>query len=1025
MVTRWRVALGGAIASALVAAAVMPGSASAIGISAMSTTPSGTQAGSHPNFNLSLSFTGNSTPKALRIDLPPGFVGNPNAAARCPQATFASGGCGPDTVVGSTVVHTIAGIGDATGGGGGGNGGGGGGGGGLPPLPDIPLPDLCSVLPLPILCPSSRMSALKTADPDARPVRFKLGKRRLVGLPIDAQGTVYNLAPNPGEAARLGIAVRPLGGIAGEIRLQSTIEVRDGGDFGLTSSLDGLPAEFNGLATQITGMELTLHGHTAGGGAFVTLPTSCAPATTTVRVTPYSGSAATAQASFTPTGCGAVPFTPTLQVAPSTTRVESNAAYAIRLFVPGDEEPIRQAHVSETTVSLPLGAGLNPGTADGLEVCTEAQFARGQRSAPTCPAASAVGTVSFTSPLVGTLTGTVYEGAPTPGQMLRLFVDVPGPGLRIKLVGDVNPDPRTGQVHSTFRNLPPLPFTAFELTFRGGDKSILTTPDRCGPAYSVASLVPNTGGAAATPQSMFMVDLDGAGTPCPDLPFTPGIAVDVKPSTAGAFTAATTTVTRPERTQRLSEMKVSFPAGLVGGLGGGIGLCELEKAHTGACPANSRVGTAQLVAGPGPKPLRIAGQVFLTAPFDGALAGLAIVVPGKVGPFDLGTTVSMAKIVVRPGDQGLDVTASGLPQVVGGIPLGLREIRLNLDRDGFMRNGTSCTDQQVGATFTSALGATATASAPYRSTACNRVPFRPRLGGVAATRGQLAKGAHPTVTALVTQTENEINARAVTVTLPKEIGVDIANLNRTCPEGEDCGDRNVVGTATAVTPLLPIPLTGQVRLVTPRGGGLPQLKLDLKGLLSLTLTGKTALSPEGRVVNTFEGIPDVPLSRFELTIEGGDGGILLNNRRLRCGEKLTGNAEFTGQSGAEHRARGAFEVCGTISEAASRTAKTRATARLRGKRLVVTVRGARKVNQVRIGLGRTMSISGRRAVSLKATKRARLAVKRRAVAVRGLASRKVVVRLGPKGLKGERKGRRITVKVKMGKQTATLRPRIR
>lgn len=1013
--------------TALAVAAVAPGSASALGISAMSTTPTGTQAGSHPNFNLSLSFSGDSTPKSLRIDLPPGFVGNPNAAARCAQATFASGGCGPDSVVGSTVVHTIAGIGDATGGGGGGSGGGGGGGGGggLPSLPDVTDP-VCTLLPM--LCDLlgiSRISALKTAAPNAKLQRFKLGKRRLVGLPLDAPGTVYNLAPNPGEAARLGIAVRPLGGIAGEIRLQSTIEVRDTGDFGLTSSLDGLPAEFNGLATQITGMELTLNGHTSGGGAFVTLPTRCTPATTTVRVTPYTGSAATAHASFTPTGCGAVPFTPTLQVAPSTTRVESNAAYSIRLFVPGEDEPIRQAHVAETTVSLPLGAGLNPGTADGLEVCTDAQFARGERSAPTCPAASAVGTVAFTSPLVGTLTGTVYEGAPTPGQMLRLFVDVPGPGLRIKLVGDVTPDPRTGQVHSTFRDLPPLPFTAFELTFRGGDRSILTTPDRCGPAYSTTTLVPDTGAAAATPQSMFMVDLDGAGAPCPDpLPFTPGIAVSVNPSTAGAFTAATTTVTRPERTQRLSDMKVSFPAGLVGGLGGGIGLCEVEKARKGDCPANSRVGTAQLVAGPGPKPLRIAGQVFVTTPFDGALAGLAIVVPGKVGPFDLGTTVSMAKIAVRPDDQGLDVTASGLPQVVGGIPLGLREIRLNLDRDGFMRNATSCADQQVGAAFTSSLGATAAASAPYRSTGCNRVPFRPKLAGVAATRDQLAKGAHPTVTALVTQTENEINARAVTVTLPKEIGVDVANLNRTCPEGEDCGTRNVVGKATAVTPLLPVPLTGQVRLVTPRGGGLPQLKLDLKGLLNLTLTGKTALTPQGRVANTFEGIPDVPLSRFELTIDGGDGGILLNNRRLRCGEKLAGDAEFTGQSGARHSARGAFEVCGTIS-AASRTRKTSATARLRGHRLVVTVRGARKVSRVRIGLGRRMSISGRRAVSLKASGRARVAVSRRAVSVRGLASRRVVVRLGPKGLKGERKGRRVTVKVTMGKQTATLRPRIR
>ena len=83
-----------------------------------------------------------------------------------------------------------------------------------------------------------------------------------------------------------------------------------------------------------------------------------------------------------------------------------------------------------------------------------------------CPAASVVGTTSFTSPLVGTLSGTVYEGEPEPGQMLRLFVDVPGPGLRIKLIGNVDPDPSTGQITSTFSNLPQLPFTAFALKFR-------------------------------------------------------------------------------------------------------------------------------------------------------------------------------------------------------------------------------------------------------------------------------------------------------------------------------------------------------------------------------------------------------------------------------------------------------------------------------------------------------------------------------------------------------------------------------
>jgi hypothetical protein len=1009
----WRRRLAAACAGTVaVAPLVVPNAASAaLSISSASTAPSSTQAGSHPNFQLSLRFSGDSTPKSLAINLPPGFVGNPNAAAKCPQATFQAGGCGADSVVGSTTVYTNAGLGGTAGGGGGGGGTGGGSGGGGGVIGGVPVVGgVCQLLPLPILCSGLRTHALRTGAAAAGSGK---GKRALA-VPITASGTVYNLEPNPGEPARLGIIVRPLGGVLGDIKLQSPVSVRDDGDFGLTSTLDNMPTTFNGLSTQITGMDLTLNGQTASGQDFVTLPTTCTPATTTVSVTPYSGGSDSASASFTPTGCGSVPFSPGLDVVPETTRVDAPSAFSIRIGVPGDEDPVRQSYVRTTTVTLPLGTGLNPGTAQGLEVCTDDQFAKGSRTAPSCPAASQVGTVAFTSPLVGTLNGTVYEGAPTPNQMLRLFVDVPGPGLRIKLVGNVNPDPGTGQVTSTFDNLPQLPFTAFALTFRGGDKAILTTPPTCGAATSSATLVPYSGGGAATPTSAFNVNWDGQGTACPDpLPFSPSVAVNVDPSTAGAATKQTATITRDERTQRLRDMKISFPPGLVGGLGNGIGLCDLAKAKAAQCGADSRVGSAALVAGPGGAPLTIQGDVYLTAPpQDGALAGLAITVPGKVGPFDLGTTVSIASIKVRPSDSGLDVTSSNLPQIVGGIPLGLRQIKLNLDRQGFMRNATSCAAQQLTATFTSTLNATATTTAPYQATDCDKVPFAPKLAGVAGKKGnasELSKGGHPTVTAVVSQTSGQIATKAVTVTLPKELGADIPNLNRTCPEGQDCGDRNIVGTATAITPLLPIPLTGDVRLVTPSGGGLPQLRLGLRGLLNIDLVGKTSLSKDGRVVNTFEGIPDVPLSRFELTIFGGKTGILVNFRALKCGENLTGNGDFVGHSGATKSVTGQFEVCGTLkSAAASRSAKTTATARLRKGRLTVRIHGAKKITAVKVGLPKGARLKGKRTVTKL-----------------GLKATNVTLKLGKKGLHGVKKGRKLTVSVTMGKAHATVRPKIR
>jgi hypothetical protein len=1004
-------ATGGTLAAVL----ALPTSAGAITVSSLTAQPSSTQAGSHPNFTMAMRFGPGDTPKAMTIQLPAGLVGNPNAVEKCPVETFQAGGCSPASAVGSTTVYVSAEALPGTGG----------------TLPGLPAPGGGNPLD-PVLDPLGPILGPLGGLLGGGQTRAASRATSRAAIPITAAGTVYNLQPNPGEPARLGIDVQPTGSPLGAIRLQSAIDLRDTTDFGLTSILDGLPNSFSGVPTTITGLDLTLLGATPGGGTFMTLPTSCGQATTRVTVTGHSGRSDSASASFTPTGCESLPFTPGLGVVPETTRVDSPSGYAITLAVPGEEQPVRQAHVERVQVVLPLGTGLNPGTAAGLEACTDKQFGQGARGAPSCPAASAIGTVSFTSPLVGTLNGTVYEGEPKPSQMLRLFVDVPGPGFRIKLLGNVDPDAQTGQVTSTFAGLPQLPFTDFTLRFRGGDKAILTTPPSCGLATSTASLVPFSGTATAGASSQFGVSYDGGSAACPDpMPFAPSVGVDASPATAGAGTSLTQTISRDDRTQHLGDMQLSFPPGLLGGLGEGIGLCDLAKARAGDCPKDSRVGAAQLIAGPGGAPLALQGDVYLTVPIDGSLAGLAITVPGKVGPFDLGTTVSFARIAVRPGDAGLEVTARNLPQIVGGIPLSLRQIKLTLDRKGFMRNATSCAEQQITATFTSSLGATATGAAPYRATDCEKVPFKPKLVGALGNSSQLKKGSNPEVTAVVTQGAGEISNREVKVTLPPEVAVAIDRLGLACLEGQDCGERNTVGTATAVTPLLPIPLSGPVKLVAPAAGGLPVLKVQLSGLLSMTLIGSTALTPEGRVQNTFAGIPDVPLSRFELKLKGGAQGLLVSMRDLRCGAKLKGNGQFTGHSGATRTVTGTFEVCGKIKSAASRRAKAKAsgTARMVGGALRVRIKGARTITGVRMALPKQARLKGARGVTVRGGRRARLLVRDRSVTATRLSSRTVTLTVGKQTLRGGKaavhRKAKLTVRVTMGKSSRTLRLRMR
>ena len=64
------------------------------------------------------------------------------------------------------------------------------------------------------------------------------------------------------------------------------------------------------------------------------------------------------------------------------------------------------------------------------------------------------------------------------GSLVALYVYVEDPvsGSRVKLAGEVNPDPVTGQLVSTFKNTPQLPFETFELHFFGGDRAPLASP---------------------------------------------------------------------------------------------------------------------------------------------------------------------------------------------------------------------------------------------------------------------------------------------------------------------------------------------------------------------------------------------------------------------------------------------------------------------------------------------------------------------------------------------------------------------
>ena len=118
------------------------------------------------------------------------------------------------------------------------------------------------------------------------------------------------------------------------------------------------------------------------------------------------------------------------------------------------------------------------------------------------------------------------------------------------------------------------------------------------------------------------------------------------------------------------------------------------------------------------------------------------------------------------------------------------------------------------------------------------------------------------------------------------------------PEGAVLGDLpagSLLGHATAKTPLLEKPLEGPVYLVTGYGHLLPDVVADLRGQIQVVLNG-TVTSIHGGITNTFEAVPDAPISKFTLELSGGAKGLLQNLKNL-CTTTNRATIDLSGQNG--------------------------------------------------------------------------------------------------------------------------------
>jgi hypothetical protein len=840
---RWIVAM--AAAACVLLGLVGTASASVDFTSTTSAKPCGsTQAGGHADFCVSIGFDNKGTgddPKSLVINLPGGVVGDPTATAKCPQADFpptGGPGCDDATQVGTVTASVVA-----------------------------------------------------------------------AGFPQTVSGKVYNLQPTPTEPARLGIQLDPLSlgpiPIVPPIRLQSPIRVRVA-DAGLTSTVDNIPNELLGIPLETQAMNLTLWGPKGGRTMqkpFITLPTRCdVPSTTTMSVTSYGNGASVpattrdASSAFTATGCENLPFSPRLVVGPAESPSDTPGEAWADLQIddtPNSDSAIRQAYLKDVALKLPAGLALNAPLANGLIPCTPEQFGFGIDETPNCPANTEMGRVEFQTPLFPgeTLDGKVYFGLPRPGVPLVNYISVENPRLRLKLGGYATIDPDTTAITAHFEDQPQVPFTSFKFIYTdpGNGRATLTSPVGCGDYSVTAAMTPWGGGATQSPTNVFKV-ID-----CLPPVFAPQLGVSVADMQAGGPAAMTVHIGRPDKNLRLQDARVSLPPGLTGRLPA-VPACDVDAARANQCSDASLVGSARVSVGTGPAPLSLPGKVYLTKGFDGAIAGLAVSVDTKVPALDLGTVVVMSKLILRP-DTGIDVQTEALPQKLQGIPTPYRSIDLTIDRKGFMQNATSCAARPLHGTFTAVGGTTATADAPYQATGCDKLPFAPKLSATIGAAGQVAKSSHPPLAVTITQADGQAAMSRTVVSLPTGVGVDLKNLSSVCTDAQlnsgACPAGSKIGTVTAQTPLLPAALSGGVYLTQgAKPGALPGIALDL-GIIRLK--GTVALGQ--RLVTTFDGIPDVPLSKLVLNLTGGKKGALTTIKGL-CDSTPTVEAVYGAHSGA-------------------------------------------------------------------------------------------------------------------------------
>lgn len=621
-------------------------------------------------------------------------------------------------------------------------------------------------------------------------------------------------------------------------------------------------------------------------------------------------------------GCENLPFEPTLVPLPGTHRAHSPTGLDVNLDLPSNEGPdgYSSSAVKEAVVLFPEGMTVSASSVAGLEACSEAQVGLGNNNPPTCPPGSKLGNVTIDTQLLpNPLPGEVVlaKQFENPfGSIFAIYMLVKGPGFYLKLPAELSVDKQNGRLKTVFSNLPQLPFENVHLDFRGGPTAPLVTPNTCGD-YSIKTEVfpwarPTEPVVDSVPMPINEA-CEGGGE------FNPRLQAGVDNPVAGAKSPLVIRVTRQDGEQNISKFEVTLPKGEIANLKG-LEVCSNDVAPSGNCPVGSQVGIATTAIGTGPFPLFVPQPgkeptaLYLAGPYKGAPYSLVTKVPAQAGPFDFGDIVVRTAIDLDPVTAQVIAKSDPLPQILEGVPIAYRDVRIEVKKPDFSVNPTSCEQRFVTTTITSVDGTEAHPSVPTKVGDCGALNFGPKLKF--KVKGGTNRGDFQQLTAVLTTGKKEANISRVQVALPHAFFLAQEHIGTVCTRvqfaAEKCPEASVYGFARAITPLLDDPLEGPVYLRS-SNNPLPDLVADLQGQFDLELAGRID-SENGGIRNTFETVPDAPVTKFVLKMKGGKKSLLVNSRNL-CRGASRAKVRMVGQNGKRHNERPAVQTsCGKKSK---------------------------------------------------------------------------------------------------------------